>query len=264
MSVKDNGNGIPPEALENILDFRTRTSDKAAYRSPTRGLQGNALKTVLGMPYALGSRQPLVIEARGKKHILRPSIDPAGEAHLDHDVRNVANHGGTCWKLSLPASACTKLDLRRWMRGYALFNPHAVVKFRDVCLAGQHAHTPSVQAAKFYKPTVGFPEEWKKFLPTDLIPINWYDESSLAKLIFNHIAKASQGGPDLTLREFVCRFPGFASTQRVSRVCAALREIKRLTDFKHRGESRSRPACRHAGRDGEKTAKARQARCDRS
>jgi hypothetical protein len=65
LSIKDNGRGIPPVAVQSILDFRTRTSNKAAYRSPTRGLQGNALKTVIGTPYALGSRQPLVIEAKG-------------------------------------------------------------------------------------------------------------------------------------------------------------------------------------------------------
>jgi DNA topoisomerase VI subunit B len=46
--VEDNGTGIPPETVRRILNFQTRTSDKEAYRSPTRGAQGNALKTVLG------------------------------------------------------------------------------------------------------------------------------------------------------------------------------------------------------------------------
>src|SRR5262249_27963265 len=88
VSVKDNGNGIHPEAVATILDFRTRTSDKAAYRSPTRGQQGNALKTVIGMPYALGSRQPLVIEAGSTKHIIPPGIDPAGARHIYHELHN--------------------------------------------------------------------------------------------------------------------------------------------------------------------------------
>src|SRR5262249_8878102 len=47
LSVSDNGNGLPPETLSRILNFNTRTSDKAAYRTPTRGAQGNAFKTIV-------------------------------------------------------------------------------------------------------------------------------------------------------------------------------------------------------------------------
>src|SRR5215212_11431985 len=54
IAITDNGTGIPPETVRKVLNFDTRTSDKAAYRSPTRGAQGNALKTVIGIPYALG------------------------------------------------------------------------------------------------------------------------------------------------------------------------------------------------------------------
>src|SRR5688572_30039295 len=52
ITVEDHGAGIPPETVHRILNFQSRTSDKAAYRSPTRGAQGNALKTVLGLPCA--------------------------------------------------------------------------------------------------------------------------------------------------------------------------------------------------------------------
>src|SRR5690348_2494885 len=45
--VADNGGGIPAEVLDAVTDFSVRVSDKAAYRSPTRGAQGNALKTIL-------------------------------------------------------------------------------------------------------------------------------------------------------------------------------------------------------------------------
>jgi hypothetical protein len=46
ITVTDNGLGIPPETVASILDFSTKTSDKTAYRSPTRGAQGNALMTL--------------------------------------------------------------------------------------------------------------------------------------------------------------------------------------------------------------------------
>jgi DNA topoisomerase VI subunit B len=43
LTVSDNGPSIPPEVVRKVLDFSIRVSDKAAYRSPTRGVQGNAL-----------------------------------------------------------------------------------------------------------------------------------------------------------------------------------------------------------------------------
>jgi DNA topoisomerase VI subunit B len=62
--VSDNGPGIPSEVVRSLLDYDVRVSDKAAYRSPTQGAQGNALKTVIGIPYSLGSREPLTVVAR--------------------------------------------------------------------------------------------------------------------------------------------------------------------------------------------------------
>ena len=53
LTVPDNGPGLPADVLERVLDFATRTSDKAAYVSPTRGAQGNALKVILAIPYVL-------------------------------------------------------------------------------------------------------------------------------------------------------------------------------------------------------------------
>ena len=49
LTVAGNGNGIPPEVMARILDYLTLTRDKAMYRSPCRGAQGNALKTVIGI-----------------------------------------------------------------------------------------------------------------------------------------------------------------------------------------------------------------------
>lgn len=50
LAISDNGPSMPPELINKILDYNVRVSDKMAYRSPTRGAQGNALKTVIGIP----------------------------------------------------------------------------------------------------------------------------------------------------------------------------------------------------------------------
>ena len=89
LTIADNGVGIPAPTVASILNFATRTSDKVIYRSPTRGAQGNAMKTVLGIPWALGIRAPVVIEAQGARHTITVAVDPAGEVHVHHGVTGV-------------------------------------------------------------------------------------------------------------------------------------------------------------------------------
>jgi DNA topoisomerase VI subunit B len=52
ITITDNGPGIPAETVADILDFAVRVSSREAYASPTRGAQGNALKTIVAMPTA--------------------------------------------------------------------------------------------------------------------------------------------------------------------------------------------------------------------
>ena len=51
-------------------------SSNEAYASPTRGAQGNALKTILAMPYALhGEHGEVQIEAQGVRHAIKFAVD---------------------------------------------------------------------------------------------------------------------------------------------------------------------------------------------
>lgn len=64
--IVDNGPGIPAETVAGILDFTVRISSREAYVSPSRGAQGNALKTIIAMAFALdGTNGETVIESRG-------------------------------------------------------------------------------------------------------------------------------------------------------------------------------------------------------
>jgi hypothetical protein len=103
ITVEDNGQGIAPESMYRILKFQTRTSDKAAYRSPMRGAQGNALKTVLGLPCALGLRELVLIEAPGVQHRILAWVDPAGELRLDYDEAAIPVRPSICITLPLIA-----------------------------------------------------------------------------------------------------------------------------------------------------------------
>jgi DNA topoisomerase VI subunit B len=149
LSISDNGPGIPAEVVRKVLDYNIRVSDKAAYRSPTRGAQGNALKTVIGIPYALGSREPLVVEAQGASHRIRPWVDPAGAVHFDYASTQEPTEGTTV-SLVMPTSPAGEaamvaaingssndhvaqdFDPLHWCRSFAAFNPHATVSYQKI------------------------------------------------------------------------------------------------------------------------------------
>src|SRR3990172_5079144 len=49
LTIVDNGSGLSEEVLDRIFDFSKYVSSKRFIKSPSRGFQGNALKTVIGI-----------------------------------------------------------------------------------------------------------------------------------------------------------------------------------------------------------------------
>jgi DNA topoisomerase VI subunit B len=86
ITISDNGPGIPPETVAGILDFSVRVSSREAYVSPTRGAQGNALKTIVAMAFALdGTAGETVIQSHGVAHHIRFRVDHVrNEPRIDH------------------------------------------------------------------------------------------------------------------------------------------------------------------------------------
>jgi DNA topoisomerase VI subunit B len=238
LKVCDNGAGIPPETVDKVLDFSIRASDKAAYRSPTRGAQGNALKTVLGIPFALGARAPVLFEARGVRHVVRVRIDPAGVVHVDRTRRDVPRRTGTRVALALPLKSSQATDFVGWGRAFSLFNPHAAVRISLRLEGGKRAYPKGGVCQNSYRPTIEFPGgKWRKFLPTDPTSAWWYDRPALARLLFGNITQqAKRGGQDIPLREFVRQFKGLSHTGKAKKVCDQFPAIKRLSDFADRQE----------------------------
>jgi hypothetical protein len=78
ITIADNGRGIPAKTIGSVLDYSIRVSSREAYVSPTRGAQGNALKTIMPMGYVLDERRgedacsETVIEAHGVAHHWKP------------------------------------------------------------------------------------------------------------------------------------------------------------------------------------------------
>jgi Histidine kinase-, DNA gyrase B-, and HSP90-like ATPase len=233
IAVADNGSGLAPETLIRILDFDTRTSDKNRYRSPTRGAQGNALKTVVGIPTALGSTEPIVIESCGTRHTIRPKLDLAGNVDVGHAQDDGGPTVGTSVTVTLPAAGQT-LWAGDWGKAFALCNPHAFVKIAFLDRRSNRAQPSDDEPPDFYEhpPTVEFPGTWTKWLPTDPTSPHWYNEGALQSLIDAEIAYGrASGAESKLLRPFVAEFRGLSSTVKTKQVCGAVPQAKRLADL---------------------------------
>lgn len=229
MAVHDNGPGLSPETIRRILIFSTRTSDKAAYRSPSRGAQGNALKTVLGIPQALGSQKPVIVESQWVRHSIHARIDPAGNLQIDHQQKD-CDCQGTRVAITLPGEDQIFFPIW-WGKAFALLNPHALVRIRQFDDRSEQPNFEDSKTWKIYHPSVGFPGSWRKWLPTDLTSVHWYDLDSFKRLLFSHIGASQNGGRDLLLREFVRQFRGLSGTAKAKLVCDQFPAISRLNDF---------------------------------
>ncbi|ACX52472.1 ATP-binding region ATPase domain protein [Ammonifex degensii KC4] len=228
VTVADNGPGIASETIKRIIDFSVRVSDKSVYRSPTRGAQGNALKTVIGIPFALGCDSPVVIESRGVKHQVRAWTGPLGDVKVEHREEPGEIEDGARVTVPVPADG-QEFDPLWWARAFAAFNLHASVKIRVLEEKSWPDLACSInlfEEAEFL-PTVSFPGGWRKFLPTDLTSPHWYTGEALLRLVFAYV----NAGKDLTLRDFVRQFRGLTASAKAKAVRDRLPEVKHLSDF---------------------------------
>lgn len=77
IEVTDNGPGIPESVIAGVLDFSQRVSSREAYVAPDRGAQGNALKTLVAMPFVLDGKQGRIdIATQGVRHEITLRVDP--------------------------------------------------------------------------------------------------------------------------------------------------------------------------------------------
>jgi 5S rRNA maturation endonuclease (ribonuclease M5) len=217
VTVADNGSGIPPDVVARILDYSTLTSDKALYRSPCRGAQGNALKTIIGIRHALGVAGPVVIDALGARHVIAVGLDAAGNADVAYALEDAPRTEGTSVSVPLPASMA--LSAREWVRGYALVNPH--VSFT----VAEHGHDDDAEDPQIYKPTAR--DGWRKPVPSDPTSAWWYDDGAFVKLA----ASLAALGDDRPVGAFVAEFRGLSGTGKRKQIAAAVPGVRRIGDL---------------------------------
>lgn len=93
ITITDNGPGIPDDTIKGVLDFSVRVSSREAYVAPDRGAQGNALKTMLAMPFVLdGDRGHVAFTTPNGRHDITFTVDPIRQEPVighEHDAQTV-------------------------------------------------------------------------------------------------------------------------------------------------------------------------------
>jgi DNA topoisomerase VI subunit B len=218
--IDDNGPGIPAKTIDGVLDYSIRVSSREAYVSPTRGAQGNALKTVLPMAYVLNEHQgesasgTTAIEAHGVAHHIAFTVDHIKqEPKIAHATKRSSVVQGTRITVELPAlqheggyktdiiEQC-KVKFLQLAESYVWLNPHLTLR-----VSWNGERKLDIKASD---PT------WKKWLPTWPTSAHWYDQSRFRRYMAAHIAHRG----DITVREFVSEFRGLTATAKQKEVLA--------------------------------------------
>jgi DNA topoisomerase VI subunit B len=229
--VADEGAGIAASTIEKLIDYNIRVSDKEAYVSPTRGAQGNALKTIIAMPFALdGESGETIIETQGLKHRIIFEIDPIRrEPKVAHRQVPGTVKNGTRISVRWPDSAggilvAAKTSFLPFAADFAVLNPHLTLR---VCWGD------SVVSKRARN--VG----WQKWKPTDATAAHWYTSDRFERLIAAHIAHDEDNGGQTTVRDFIGIFRGLSGTAKQSTILDRL-GVKRqtLATFFNEGSNR--------------------------
>ena len=237
ITVADNGPGIPAETVKGVLDFAVRVSSREAYVSPTRGAQGNALKTIVAMPFVLDGRRGRVeIEAHGTHHVITLEVDHVRQEPVIHREEADSNiRVGTVvrvpWRNLEKADfadeteeedfweegAAESSDSPRSMpdaksrflqiaTGYAWLNPNAVI---TVDWFGKRTSIRATDLA------------WSKWAASEPTSPHWYTPAHLERLIGAYIKHDADNGRERTVRELVAEFRGLSGTAKQKTVLEA-------------------------------------------
>jgi hypothetical protein len=238
---EDNGPGIRPETIAGIINYNERCSSREAYISPTRGRQGNALKSILPMAYVLGGEAhgETSIEARGIKHRIRFSVNQIRqEPIIVHTPTSSKVTTGTRVTIFWPAKATVEYQdeddnyiytqkaeatftpdvIKDLLSEYIWVNPHLTLLFRvDGKTVLEHTAT-----------NPGWGKD--KYRACDATSAHWYSPEQIQRyagaLIArdqDHQARHPRGSREkTTVRDFVAQFRGMKPTDKQKLV---LREL---------------------------------------
>jgi hypothetical protein len=203
---------FPTDSLSSIFDFTSYASSKSHYKYPSRGQQGNALKTLLGIPYALrrefygdynNLRKPLEIETGNRSFDVSLDIDEYEQkaslifqppVFLDRSDKTSIR---VRIDRFVQEKRRTTNDLLLFARRFALLNPHVSFHWQ-VLNSGERSQWDFERD-----------KSWSGRF-NDTAPVHWYEYAQLKELL---LAIERERGQDEPLARVLQVFAGFTADE---------------------------------------------------
>lgn len=208
----NNSAPFPTDSLSSIFDFTSYASSKSHYKYPSRGQQGNALKTLLGIPYALrhefygdynNLRKPLEIETGNQSFDVSLDIDEYEQrvslvlqppVLLDRSDKTSISVRMDRFKQE---KRRTTNDLLMFARRFTLLNPHVSFHWQ-VNNSGERSQWDFERD-----------KSWSGRFH-DTAPVHWYEYTQLKELL---LAIERERGQDEPLARVLQVFAGFTADE---------------------------------------------------
>lgn len=199
ISVSDNGSRrIEKADLELILDFENKASSKRGLRQISRGMLGNALKSIFGYSFALsedkGLVEPSITVESGKfqyKTKLKPDIVNQKIDHEPIDTIERLDNGLTTITVGFPSEKTIdelKIVLKNKIIGTSMVNPCRIINYN---IYGEEGVLGTAEET-----TVGEVET----------VISWYNLKKFTELAEDYIRVR----PEIKVKDYIALFKWFS------------------------------------------------------
>lgn len=230
ITVADNGPGIPRDRLEKITeDVDEFGGTKRHYQLPTRGNQGNALMTILGIQHLAEPDVPLEIHTRGTEYAIHvrdsaletPHAELVAVGESDVDGTAITVRFGASW---LPDWSRNLIDTLDVIREFVAVNPQASFTVRqvvdgDVAAMFTFGATPNPTVESLSLPAAATTGK-----------ATWFNIDEFT----DRVKADARAAPDLTIGNFIQEFKGLSSPAKRDAVLDNARERQRQD--RERGE----------------------------
>jgi hypothetical protein len=245
ITVTDNGPGLPETTLEGAMDFTIRASNREAYVSPCRGAQGNALKTLLPMPWVIDAEHGrFIVVTGGKRHVITCGADPISQRAVIHrDPEDLAKSKNSPFsqngKSKLSSGTSVRLE---WAPRDVVVDEKKVPLWPFDNLEPLTGYDGRRGIAKsFHRLVEGFAvfnphatitldwfgkkatwkatdTSWSKWKPCWPTSAHWYEQAHLERLVGAYLTHDRDNGKDRLVSEFVAEFDGLTGSMKRNRV----------------------------------------------
>ena len=211
--VTDNGPGLPLATLEKSLDYSIRVSDKTGYVSPSRGQQGNALKTLWAAPFVATGDGLIEVETATYRRMVRVTLDRIAQVPRLELRDNGTPDVKTGTKITVHwrevASSLTDAnppDFYSVVHAVTDFNPHCTLT-----AIGPRIHQTFPATAP----------DWQHWRPDRPTAPHWYSPERFRALVALLLSVEQRTGKARSINEFIREFHGLRGTGNAKAVAQA-------------------------------------------